>query len=129
MHLDSREQSLWSVQFRRQQACLAPLVLRLLHPPEILLCHARARQGPTLSLSCSGTAGSYLVTVTGTSSGLTHSTSVTYTIQDFAIAANQTNVTILAGTSGTTSITTTGLQGFSGTISLTVTASPPTGLA
>src|SRR5207244_666938 len=80
------------------------------------------------TLSCSGSTGFYSVTVTGTSSGLTHTTSLTFSIQDYAIAANPTTMTAITGTSGSSTITVTGLQGFTGTVSLAATISPSAGL-
>src|SRR5207302_10191364 len=80
------------------------------------------------TLSCSGSVGSYIVTVTGTSSSLSHSATITVTVQDFAISAGPTSVTVLAGVSGTSTITVTALQGFSGIINLTAGVAPSTGL-
>ena len=74
----------------------------------------------TSSLSCSGSAGTYTVTVTGTSGNLSHTAIVTYTVQDFTIAASPTSVSIIAGgAAGTSTITATGLNGFTGPVSLT----------
>src|SRR5207245_2771623 len=73
----------------------------------------------TSTLSCSGSAGIYSVTVTGTSGTLSHSAAVTYTIQDFTIAAGPTSVTVPAGVSGTSTITVTALEGFAGVVNLT----------
>src|SRR2546426_9073467 len=76
----------------------------------------------TSSLSCSGSAGTYTVTVTGTSGGLSHTANVTYTVQDFTIAASPTSVGIIGGgAAGTSTITATGLNGFTGPVSLTST--------
>src|SRR5438094_3367749 len=82
----------------------------------------------TSTLSCSGNAGSYAVTVTGSSSGLSHSATVTFTVQDFAIATSPTAVTLNAGTAGTSTVTITALQGFGGVITLTSSISPSAGL-
>src|SRR5205807_2884557 len=83
----------------------------------------------TSTLSCSGIAGTYTITVTGTSSGLSHSSTVTFAIQDFTIAANPTSVTVLASISGTSTIGVTPVNGFAGTVTLASTSSPTTGLA
>jgi len=73
-----------------------------------------------LTLSCSATtAGDYTVSVTGTSGGLSHTTNnIVFHIVDFTITASPTAVTILAGVTGTSTITVNGLNGFTGTISL-----------
>ena len=76
----------------------------------------------TSILSCTGsTAGNYLTQVTGTSGTLSHTASVIYHIigaQDFTISANPTSINIVAGSSGTSTITLTSLNGFSGTVNL-----------
>jgi len=80
----------------------------------------------TSTLSCNGTAGSYSVTVTGTSGSLSHSTSVTFTVQDFSIAANPTNIGFASGGNGNTTITIIGIQGFNKVVNLSTTTSSPT---
>src|SRR5437773_7758318 len=92
------------------------------------LTPASVSSSGTSSLSCSGNAGVYSVTVTGTSGTLSHSAAVTYTIQDFTIAAGPTSVTVLAGVFGTSTITVTALDGFAGVVNLTPNVSPATGL-
>src|SRR5213592_4077417 len=78
------------------------------------------------ALSCSGTQGTYTVTVTGTSSGFTtKTTTVTYTVQDFTIAASSP-AAVTVGVSATSTITVTGQNGFAGVVSLTDTV--PAGL-
>ena len=76
----------------------------------------------TFMLSCTpSTAGTYLITITGTSNGLTHSATVTYSIQDFSISASPTSVTVSAGTPGTSMIAVSPVNGFAGTVALVVT--------
>src|SRR5205807_1429829 len=70
------------------------------------------------TLSCSGSAGTYVVTVTGSSSGLSHSATVTYSTQDFTLTANPSSVTVSASTPGTSTITVGGLNGFAGVVNL-----------
>jgi hypothetical protein len=77
----------------------------------------------------SGTAaaGTYPLTVTGTSGGLTHTTSVTLTITgaaDFSLSASPSSVSAAQGGSGTTTITVTPQNGFNGSVSLSVTGLP-----
>src|SRR5207247_6180607 len=48
----------------------------------------------TSTLSCAGTLGTYTVTVTGNGSSLSHTASVTYTVQDFTVSASPTSVLV-----------------------------------
>ncbi len=72
----------------------------------------------TSALSCNGSAGSYSVTVTGTGSNLSHSTTVDYTVQDFTITASPTSVNLNAGSAGASTVTVTAVDGFVGVASL-----------
>jgi hypothetical protein len=73
----------------------------------------------SVSLSCTFTStGTFHVGVTGTSTNLSHSTTVTFVVQDFTVSASPTSVTANAGSAGTSSITVTGLNGFGGIVSL-----------
>jgi hypothetical protein len=78
-----------------------------------------------LVLGCFGDPGVYTVTVTGISGTLSHSTTVTYTIQYFNITANPISLTVNGG--GTSTITISPLNGFSANVVLTTTIanSPP----
>src|SRR2546425_2114756 len=79
----------------------------------------------TVTTSSSTTSGSYTVLVTGTSGSLSHSVSLALTVSqaaDFTLASSGSTLNILAGSSGTSTLTATSLGGFSGTISLSVTA-------
>src|SRR5207249_2459193 len=85
----------------------------------------------TSTLSCSvATAGDYTVTVTGTSGSITQTTSaILFHVVDFTIAAGAVSPTqILAGGSGTSTITVTAVNGLTGTVNLAVSASTPAGL-
>src|SRR5206468_541491 len=85
----------------------------------------------TATLSCSATAaGDYTVTVTGTDGTLTHTTAtILFHVVDFTIAAGAVSPTqILAGSSGTSTITVTAVNGLTGTVGLAVSASTPAGL-
>jgi hypothetical protein len=83
----------------------------------------------TSSLSCSGSAGTYTVTIVATSSSLSHVATVTYTGHDFSITASPTTVNIAVGASTTSTITVTAVNGFNGIVGLTPTVSPSTGLS
>src|SRR2546427_10737642 len=80
------------------------------------------------TLSCSGSAGLYTVTVTGTSGSLSHTTTVSYTVQDFTVAASPTSLRVNAGTPGNSTIAVTSLNGYSGTVFLTYAIAPGSGL-
>src|SRR5207245_1141828 len=80
------------------------------------------------TLSCHGSAGLYTVTVTGTSGSLSHATTVSYTVQDFTVAAGPASVRVNAGSAGNSTITVTSLNGYSGTITLTNAIAPGSGL-
>src|SRR5207253_1018471 len=80
------------------------------------------------TLSCSGSAGAYTVTITGSSQGIIHTVTVNYKVQDFTVSANPTNVTVFIGRSATSTITITALQGFTGTVTLTNAVAPSIGL-
>src|SRR5207302_839337 len=74
------------------------------------------------TLSCTdSTAANYMATVTGTSGSLSHSSSVTYHVQDFTVTASPTTVTVHASNAGNSTITVAPLNGFNGTITLAVT--------
>src|SRR4029077_14290577 len=58
------------------------------------------------TLSCSFASASIIhATVTGTSDGLSHSATVTFTIQDFTISVIPTSVSVNAGNAGTSTVT------------------------
>src|SRR5438105_2558225 len=86
----------------------------------------------TSTLSCTGsTTGSFTVTVTGTSGSTIHTATVTYTVTapaNFNVAASPTTVSVVQGSSGTSTITVSAVNGFTGTISLSDVVSPSTGL-
>jgi len=84
----------------------------------------------TSSLSCTGsTAGDYLATVAGTSSGATTQTAtVTYQVQDFMISANPIIVIANERVSGRSTITLVPVNGFTGAVTLATSTSPSTGL-
>src|SRR2546427_619208 len=84
----------------------------------------------TSKLSCTGsTAGNYLATVAGTSSGATTPTAtVIYQVQDFMVSANPIIVIVNESVSGTSTITLARVNGFTGAVTLATSTSPTTGL-
>src|SRR5207245_8572642 len=64
----------------------------------------------------------------GTSGSLSHATTVSYTVQDFTVAAGPASVRVNAGSAGNSTITVTSLNGYSGTITLTNAIAPGSGL-
>jgi len=67
----------------------------------------------------SPTIGTYLVTVTGASGSLSHSTSIAVRMVDFTLSALPSSITIVHGHSATVSINLSSVNGFTGTVSLT----------
>ena len=81
----------------------------------------------TLSVSTSSTTppGSYPLTITGTSSSLVHTASVTLVVSaDFSLSVTPTSATVARGSSTKYTITVIPGSGFSGTVSLTVSGLP-----
>jgi uncharacterized membrane protein len=82
----------------------------------------------TVTTSTSTPAGSYPVTITGTSGALSHTTSVQLVVQapapDFTLSASPTSRTVTRGASTTYAITVNKVNGFSGSVSLSVAGRP-----
>jgi len=76
-----------------------------------------------VTLSCSGNAGVYIATVTGTSGVTSRSSSVSYTVQDFTITTSSTIVAVDASAAATPTILIVPLEDFGGTVSVKVAAS------
>src|SRR2546428_956754 len=84
---------------------------------------------PSTATFSSGTQGTYIVTVAGTSGSLIHTTNVVVTVAgsdtpDFTIATSVTSLTITADNPGTATITVVPKYGFDNIVDLTTTASP-----
>ena len=74
------------------------------------------------TLSCTfSSASTFHVIVTGTNDTLSHSVTVTFTVQGFSIAANPTIVPASVGAQGVSTITVSSLNGFTRTVGLAVT--------
>jgi PKD repeat protein len=69
--------------------------------------------------------GSYIVTVTATSGGLSHSVVATLTVKGFSLIANPSSLTVQIDSSGVFQVTLES-QGFSGAVRLTADAIPST---
>src|SRR5467141_813121 len=79
----------------------------------------------SITTSASTTPGSYTILVMGASGSLSHSVSLPLTVSqssDFILRSSATTLQILAGSSGTSTITVASIGGFSGTVSLSVSA-------
>jgi kumamolisin len=83
----------------------------------------------TFTVASTSTPGTYPITITGKGDGLTETTSVSLTVTAaatpaFTISASPTAVTVTAGSSGTSKITTAVSGGFSSVIALTSSGAP-----
>jgi hypothetical protein len=83
----------------------------------------------TLAASSTATTGTFTVTITGTSGTLTHTTTISLTVKavanpDFSLSASPSNVTVVQGNSGNTTISVTPSGGFTGSVSLSASGLP-----
>jgi uncharacterized membrane protein len=82
----------------------------------------------TVTTAASTPAGSYPVTITGTSGTLTHTASVQLVVQapapTFTLSASPTSRTIARGGSTTYAITVNGVNGFAGSVTMSLAGAP-----
>ena len=82
----------------------------------------------TLSVGSSVAAGSYPITITGTSGSLTATTSITLTVTgttpSFTVSASPTSLTVDQGSTGTATLTETAQNGFTGSVTCAVSGLP-----
>jgi cellulase/cellobiase CelA1/aryl-phospho-beta-D-glucosidase BglC (GH1 family) len=83
----------------------------------------------TLAASSTATVGASTVTVTGTSGSLTATTKVALTVTakpvpSFTLSASPASLSLVQGTSGTSTITVTPVNGFTGTVTYTTSTLP-----
>jgi subtilase family serine protease len=79
----------------------------------------------SVTTTTSTPAGTYTLTISGSSPGLTHSTTVSLVVNaapqpNFTISASPSTLTVTRGTSGHYTVTITGVNGFAGAVSLSV---------
>lgn len=80
----------------------------------------------TFTASATAATGTFTVTITGVNGSLSHSTTVSLTVNpsgaspNFTIAASPSTLAVTRGTSGNYTVTITGQNGFAGTVGLSV---------
>jgi hypothetical protein len=80
----------------------------------------------TVTTTASTPAGTYPLTITGVSGSLTHTTSVSLTVNvpDFSLGATPPTQAVVQGASGTYNVTITPTNGFSGGVTLSISGLP-----
>ena len=78
----------------------------------------------SLALPSNLAAGTYPITITGTSGSLSHSATVTIVVSDFSISASPSSQTVVAGNSTTYTATVGSVNGFSSAVNLSVSGLP-----
>src|SRR6185369_4584239 len=78
----------------------------------------------SVSTALNTPSGIYPLTLTGTSGGLSHSTSVTLVVSDFSVIATPSSQTVTVGNSATYTANAVATNGFGGTVTWTVSGLP-----
>ncbi len=80
----------------------------------------------TVSTLTSAPAGTYPLTITGSSGGVTHSATVTLTVnpRDFALSVSPVSVTVTRGQTASYTMSTSAVGGFTGPVSLSSSGAP-----
>ena len=79
-----------------------------------------------VTIASSTPSGSYVLTITGTSGTLTHSTTVTLVVAaDFSLSVSPSSASTTAGGRVTYTVTVNALNGFTGSVTLSATSVPP----
>lgn len=81
----------------------------------------------TVSASATAPVGTYALTITGTGGGVTKTATVSVTVAappGFTLAAGPTSLSLIQGSSGSSTITTTTVGGFSSAVALTASGQP-----
>jgi Pro-kumamolisin, activation domain len=81
----------------------------------------------TLTASAAAAIGNASITITGTSGGLTHQTTLTLTVNpagSFTVSASPNSLAVAQGNKGTSTISVNPLNGFSGTVNLSASGLP-----
>ena len=81
----------------------------------------------TLTASSAAATGTVAVSVTGSSSNLSHTTTISLTVNaapNYTLSASPSSLTIVQGSSGTSTITVTPQNGFTGNVSLSASGLP-----
>src|SRR3989454_1180392 len=80
--------------------------------------------GAVLSVTCATGVAPFNIPVTGSSGGLSRSTSLTVTIQDFTVSANPASLSVVVGTPKTSALSFVAINGFTGTVTFSTSAAP-----
>jgi len=81
----------------------------------------------TINVGANTTTGTYSITVTGSGGGIQHTTTVTLTVTmkaDYTISANPSSLSVMQGSQGISTITTTIMGGFNSAINLSASGVP-----
>jgi hypothetical protein len=97
------------------------------NPSSVTPANGSATSMLTVSSSPSTPAGTYTLTITGTSGSISHSTTVQLMVQappDFAVSASPSSISIGRNQTGSYAVTATSTGGYAGTVTWSVTGVP-----